>query len=853
MAFMIKKYFWLTLFVIASIFAISSRHAALGQAISPLDQFTATTSPTNSITQRTYGKSIRITGLSDGCLGLTSGLVTSNGTPCGSGSGSGGTGFWTRLNNSGLYPATSTDQVLIGASATTSTAKLNVVGNADFSGTVGIGTTSPLGNLDVESLTGGGDIQIGVNQPGVSAFSRLLLTDRQNGNNNWQIRVNNASTLGTTYANLPLSAILLSNSATTNGTILGGTANAPFIFATGGISFANWRGAVSGTGIWTFGNSSTSPTETITSSGVGIGTSTPAQALSVVGRTYSTTGYQFGDGTVQTTAATSLANTIANGLTATTTFSNGGVVFSDSTKLTQDTANLFWDNTNKRLAIGTTTTGYKFESIGTTDGTTRTSFQTFPTASSGGLRSNFTGSLGFTFTLAANITVSSLGRLYISGDTHNHFMAIYDISSPGSAVVSGTVLAATASDANNYKYVSITPTTLLASKTYAIAIDEVNGQDQWLDQAWTSTNFLNPYVKRLGSNFGTASAYPSSFNPGNVIYGAPAFKFTTSADPQVVASYDTNNKLFMVSRSTGDATIFSSMNDQALAFQGPVAIGKSSATGGTVMDVQGVSQFTTLQIANATTLSQTFNILFSGSGAASSFGNMRMTGGFVVLNSGTNPLSLNFDNSSHAVDVGATLQDAAAFGVGINSATQKGQIILSASGQTADLEEWLNNAGAAMSVVNNLGYFGIGTSTPFTPLSVDIASSSAALPVATPTGFSLRFLFDGLVHFAFDIYGRVVHRGAVGTLTSCGTSATLDPGSNDEGGIIRVGTGIGLSSCTYTFKYPRSTSVLTICPVTQVNGALGTFEASTTPTGITITATSIANLVYSYQCSAYGN
>lgn len=155
--------------------------------------------------------------------------------------------------------------------------------------------------------------------------------------------------------------------------------------------------------------------------------------------------------------------------------------------------------------------------------------------------------------------------------------------------------------------------------------------------------------------------------------------------------------------------------------------------------------------------------------------------------------------------------------------------------------------------ITSTGLFGIASSSPFTPLAVDIASSTAGLPIETPTGFSLRFLFDGLVHFGFDIYGRVVHRGAVGTLTSCGTSATLDSGSNDEGGIIRVGTGVGLSSCTYTFKYPHSISVLTICPVTQVNGALGTFEASTTPTGITITATSIANLVYSYQCSAYGN
>ena len=41
--------------------------------------------------------------------------------------------------------------------------------------------------------------------------------------------------------------------------------------------------------------------------------------------------------------------------TTTTTFLNGGVVFSDGTKLTQSAAatNFFWDGTNKRLGIGT--------------------------------------------------------------------------------------------------------------------------------------------------------------------------------------------------------------------------------------------------------------------------------------------------------------------------------------------------------------------------------------------------------------------------------------------------------------------------------------------------------------------
>ncbi|MBA3733088.1 tail fiber domain-containing protein [Patescibacteria group bacterium] len=53
----------------------------------------------------------------------------------------------------------------------------------------------------------------------------------------------------------------------------------------------------------------------------------------------------------------SFNNTLSNGGTATTTFYNGGIVFSDSTKLTQSSSpsNFFWDETNKRLGLGTST------------------------------------------------------------------------------------------------------------------------------------------------------------------------------------------------------------------------------------------------------------------------------------------------------------------------------------------------------------------------------------------------------------------------------------------------------------------------------------------------------------------
>jgi hypothetical protein len=44
--------------------------------------------------------------------------------------------------------------------------------------------------------------------------------------------------------------------------------------------------------------------------------------------------------------------------------SSGSVLFSDGSKLAEDNANLFWDNSNKRLGIGTATPGAKLEVAG---------------------------------------------------------------------------------------------------------------------------------------------------------------------------------------------------------------------------------------------------------------------------------------------------------------------------------------------------------------------------------------------------------------------------------------------------------------------------------------------------------
>ena len=107
-----------------------------------------------------------------------------------------------------------------------------------------------------------------------------------------------------------------------------------------GITIANGDG--------TAGNPTISGTEFPTDAG----TATPAaNALTITG----------GNG-INTSGAGAVATinldapvTVANGGTGATGFTAGSVIFSNGTILTEDNANLFWDDTNNRLGIGTAT------------------------------------------------------------------------------------------------------------------------------------------------------------------------------------------------------------------------------------------------------------------------------------------------------------------------------------------------------------------------------------------------------------------------------------------------------------------------------------------------------------------
>jgi hypothetical protein len=165
----------------------------------------------------------------------------------------------------------------------------------------------------------------------------------------------------------------------------------------------------------------------------------------------------------------------------------------------------------------------------------QSSFATAPTTAT-----RFDGTsyaIGFRFQVTRQITVTKLGRLFVSGNTQNHFTSLWISTSQSAPLRSGTILAASASDINGFKWVNITPIDLLPGNTYALVSDEVGGIDAWKDH-WTPsmqpifTNLVDALTNSLNG-----SGYPGA-GSGAGMYNTCALYYTEAQLPptQIIAN-----------------------------------------------------------------------------------------------------------------------------------------------------------------------------------------------------------------------------------------------------------------------------------------------------------------------------
>lgn len=105
------------------------------------------------------------------------------------------------------------------------------------------------------------------------------------------------------------------------------------------------------------------------------------------------------------------------------------------------------------------------------------------------LRSDFGGFLGMQITVGSSpITVTDLGRYFVTGNTGTHTVKIVN-GSTGADVPNASVSVSMPGGVNGqFKYVSLaSPVTLSANSVYYIVSNEVNGGDQWYNSSPVTT------------------------------------------------------------------------------------------------------------------------------------------------------------------------------------------------------------------------------------------------------------------------------------------------------------------------------------------------------------------------------
>jgi len=102
----------------------------------------------------------------------------------------------------------------------------------------------------------------------------------------------------------------------------------------------------------------------------------------------------------------------------------------------------------------------------------------------GTLRNNYSGWVGTNFYLLGptgqTYTVTSLGRIFVTGNVHSHTLKLVDAST-GLDVPGGSATWLPKGTNGQFSYVSLDSAIVLANGQYYLVSDEVSGEDKWYD------------------------------------------------------------------------------------------------------------------------------------------------------------------------------------------------------------------------------------------------------------------------------------------------------------------------------------------------------------------------------------
>lgn len=365
--------------------------------------------------------------------------------------------------------------------------------------------------------------------------------------------------------------------------------------------------------------------------------------------------------------------------------------------LAQDNSNFFWNDTNNRFGINTAATPLAaFDVRSAVTGVAVEAIQ--EPSSTSNINTNIILS-GFSFSVSTRSVVSRLGRYWYSGNTANFVVKIYD--NAGTVLASGTVLNSATTEANGYKYVSITPITLTADQIYIIGIDETTGQNH--QDEWTPTA-VSPLIDIKYSKYGFGS-YPNNDQNPKMSYSAPNMTIAPEYASQISSGYSATKRFESFTDMNGNTSLVSNPYGAAFSFNSPLGVGIGIPRTGKIFEVLGESYFSGQRPIQAK--SANGDVISFGVGSTNvTEAAISATNGYLLIDtSTTNDLGFNYYKSSRNVNITTLFGSGYKFGVGIDSASKVGEVIRGATSQTADLVQWQDSTSAVLAHVKANGDF----------------------------------------------------------------------------------------------------------------------------------------------------
>jgi hypothetical protein len=164
---------------------------------------------------------------------------------------------------------------------------------------------------------------------------------------------------------------------------------------------------------------------------------------------------------------------------------------------------------------------------GSTSGTLAASFTTGTSANS-----TTSTTLGTALNvIASSATVSSLGRMCLSGNSHTHTLQL--LSASLQVLASGTVNMAGCTP-GQFVNVTLSPAVTISGGQYYLMSSETNGGDSWYNQSSTITP-SNSEIAVTGATYNYQGSYKSAAG-GGTSYGPLTMAYSATADPFAFAS-----------------------------------------------------------------------------------------------------------------------------------------------------------------------------------------------------------------------------------------------------------------------------------------------------------------------------